>query len=223
MTRWFASFHFCHLLAKLKAVALLSSMTDWLQWLLVLRIAHLIKLDWFLALTNHSEQNAFPHLVNVIVSLDLDDPDATIWWLFPHGHFLVSEEKNVDFSWHLRRLLHKNIEIEEVLNRRNASKRFQLLSVSLRLLFAFPWLNIFLVLTLSWHITSFWLLSEVLERWLPLVVPELPVSMHGMALWRHKRTNLAALINSLNWLILVTTLSDLIVKLSLFVHQTLNF
>lgn len=76
----------------------------------------------------------------------------------------MSKEENIDFSGHLRRLLHKNVKVEKVLDRRDASKGFQLLSIGLSFLFALPRLYFSLVLTLSRHITSFWLLAEELKR-----------------------------------------------------------
>ena len=37
----------------------------------------------------------------------------------PHGHKVVPEEVNVDLSWHLGRLLHVHIVVEEVLEGRD--------------------------------------------------------------------------------------------------------
>ena len=56
-------------------------------------------------LTDKCQQQALPHLINVVVLLHFRDPDTTEWRLlpkvssikvftyFPHGHFLIAEEE----------------------------------------------------------------------------------------------------------------------------------
>jgi len=44
-------------------------------------------------LANERKEHGLPHLVDVILFLDFDDPHAAQRGFFPHGHLLVSEEE----------------------------------------------------------------------------------------------------------------------------------
>jgi hypothetical protein len=62
-------------------------------------------------LTDEGKQESFPHLVDIILLLDLGDPDATVWRVLyshhldrlylPHGDLMFSEEKEINLSRHL--------------------------------------------------------------------------------------------------------------------------
>ena len=75
----------------------------------------------------------------------------------PHGNLLVAEKEKIDLSGHVRRLLHKHIVVEEVLDAWNTADRLQLLTVR--------------------PLSRLIILSGVAS----LVEPELPFSVHWVS------------------------------------------
>ena len=92
----------------------------------------------------------------------------------PHGNKVVSEEVKVDLPWHLARLLHVDVVVEEVLKGWHLPKRLQLVTiVHLFLLARLAPLRLGLWTNLGYTFDSLLLLLRV--KWsLSLVVPELP-------------------------------------------------
>ena len=127
-------------------------------------------------LADECKEHGLPHLVDVVVLLDLDDPHAAVRGLFPHRHLRVAEEEDVDLAGHLARLLQVHVVVEEVLDRRNLAERLQLVLVRnlpepLLLLLHDGRCNLG-ILTLSY----------ASERIRPLEIPELPVAVEGVRL-----------------------------------------
>ena len=134
-------------------------------------------------LTDHSEQNGLPHLVDVVVLLDFENDDASFWRVFPHRHQVVAEEVDVDFSRHLGGLLHVHVVIEEVLDGGHLAKRAELLAKALSLRRVLVWLG--LRPDASDALNRLSLMLRV-ERCLALIVPELPGCLAAVASLRHE-------------------------------------
>ena len=141
------------------------------------------------ALTNHGEEDGLPHLVYVVLLLDLEDDDASLrrilikekkkikidkyeFTYFPHGHKWISEEVNVDLSRHLRRLLHVHIIVEEVLESGHFTECLELVAIALHLL-GCGFLHLGLRSDPGDAFKRLLLLLSV-EGSLALIVPELP-------------------------------------------------
>ena len=89
---------------------------------------------------------------------------------------------NVDFSWHLRRLLHVHIVVEEVLERGHLSEWLQLVPVISSL--GRTRLLRFRLRSHPSDTLDGRLLLLCVERSLPLVVPELPGCLATMTILR---------------------------------------
>lgn len=135
----------------------------------------------FKLFTYESEQNLLPHFVNIVSFLHFEDHNATMWRFLPHGYEILSEQEDVDFSRHLSWFFHVQIVVEKVLDRWNASQWLQLVSITF-LLLSFDWLG--LAINLGDTLQSLNLVLSI-ERWVSLVVPELPACLEMIAfLWQ---------------------------------------
>ena len=106
-------------------------------------------------LTNTLKRDQFVNFCN---------PNSTFWTFFPHRYFSISEEKNIDFSWHFICRAHVRIVIEKLFKTRNFAKWLELIFVT----------NFLVLFFLIWI-----LLGRLSSHW-SLIIPEFPTCMQWM-------------------------------------------
>lgn len=126
-------------------------------------------------LSGHREQKLLPHEVDVLVVLDLDDPDTTVWTVFPHGHLVLSEEVDVDVLGQLAWSLEVGVVGEEVMHVADHTELLELISVRFISVFVF----LFLLLLLLLLFLLFLVLVLLFDFRLSFEIPELPFGLEG--------------------------------------------